>query len=65
MNGEQNHKWRNLIQRWIRNEDIKVEDIPLDLNEELLDLDANLEIFIMTPIVLYIIKQVMARGMSN
>jgi hypothetical protein len=59
LNAPQNHKWRDLIQRYIRNEDIKIEDVPLDLTEELLDLSANLEIFIMTPIVLYILKQIM------
>ncbi len=59
LNAPQTHKWRDLIQRYIRNEELKIEDIPLDLTDELMDLSANLEIFIMTPIVLYILKQIM------
>lgn len=65
LNAPQNHKWRDLIQRYIRNEEIKPEDVPLDLNEELMDLDANLEIFIMTPIVLYILKQIMYKNTNS
>lgn len=65
MNGPQNHRWRDMIQRYIRNEEIAISEVPLDLTEELLDLNANLEIFIMTPIMLYILKQIMYKDMKK
>jgi hypothetical protein len=65
LNAPQDNKWRNLIQRYIRCEDIKIDDVPLDLTEELLDLNANLEIFIMTPLVLYILKQIMFKATNS
>lgn len=65
LNAPQDNKWKNLIQRYIRCEDIKIDDVPLDLTEELLDLNANLEIFIMTPLVLYILKQIMFKATNS
>lgn len=65
LNGPQNHEWRKLIQSYIRGEDLNIEDIPLNLNEELLDLSANLEVFIMTPIILYILKVAMGNVMHT
>lgn len=50
-----------LIKRWIRKDEISVYDIPLNLYEELLYLDANLEVFFFTPILLYIIKKVLEK----
>lgn len=48
----------DLMQKFIRNEKITIYDIPLNLNEELLRLDANLEVFFFTPILLFIIQSV-------
>jgi len=36
---------------------LNIYDIDLSLNDELIQLDANLEMFFITPILLYIIKQ--------
>jgi hypothetical protein len=47
-----------LIKKFIRNDDLTIHDIPLDLNEELLSLDANQELFIYTPLIMYIIKTI-------
>ena len=58
-NGPTSTKYIELMQKFIRNEDISIYDIPLTLNEELLTLDANEEMFFYTPIVLYIIKSIM------
>ena len=57
-NGRQDSKYIELMQKFIRKEDITIYDIPLDLNEELLRLDANEEVFFFTPILLYIIQVV-------
>lgn len=65
LNGEQDSKVASLIQRFVRNEEIKLQDIPLDLNEELLHLDANLEVFFFTPIILYIIKTIVNENITK
>ena len=48
----------DLMQKFVRNEPLTIYDIPLDLNEELLKLDANDEVFFYTPILMYIIKTI-------
>lgn len=58
MNGEADTKYADLIQKFIRKENITIHDIPLNLNDELIDLDANLEMFFIVPILMYIIKTV-------
>lgn len=59
-NGPQDSKYIELMQKFIRKEDITIYDIPLDLNEELLRLDANEEVFFFTPILMYIIQSVVS-----
>lgn len=48
----------DLMQKFIRKDPLTIYDIPLNLNEELLKLDANEEVYFYTPILLYIIKTV-------
>ena len=58
LNGPTKSKYLKLIQKFIRNESpLNIYDIDLSLNDELIQLDANLEMFFITPILLYIIKQ--------
>jgi hypothetical protein len=47
-----------LIKRFVRNEKISINEIPLTLHEELLTLDGNMEVFFFTPIIMYIIKTI-------
>lgn len=57
-NGPTDSKYLQLIMKFIRNEKpINIYDIDLTLNDELITLDANLEMFFITPILLYIIKE--------
>lgn len=58
LNGPTESKYIELMQKFIRNEGLSIYDIPLDLNEELLRLDANEEVFLFTPILLYIVHNV-------
>lgn len=58
MNAPQESKYLDLMQKFVRNEDLTIYDIPLDLNEELLTLDANEEVFFFTPILMYIVQTV-------
>lgn len=57
-NGFTNSEHAELIKRFVRGEELTIHDIPLDLNEELLDLDGNMEVFFFTPIIMYIIKEI-------
>lgn len=58
LNAPTDSKYIELMQKFVRNEPLTIYDIPLDLNEELLYLEANEEVFFFTPILLYIIKTV-------
>lgn len=62
-------KYMALFQKFVRGEHVDIYDIDLHLNDELIQLDANLEMFFMTPILLYIIKEVIAEfhktGIAN
>lgn len=60
MNGPTDSRYIELMQKFIRNEKLTIYDIPLDLNEELLRLDANEEVFFFTPILLYIIQTIVS-----
>lgn len=54
-------KHGELLKRFIRKEDLSIHDIPMELHRELLELDANLEVFFFTPIILYIIKKILEK----
>lgn len=64
-NGFTESEYAELIQKFVRNEDISINDIPLDLNEVLMDLDNNLELFFFVPIILYIIQVIVNKEISK
>lgn len=53
------------MQKFIRNEEMSIYDIPLNLNEVLLSLNANEEVYFYTPILLYIIKEIVTSFLKN
>ena len=57
-NGFTTSEHAELIKRFARNEKLSIYDIPLKLHEELLNLDGNMEVFFFTPIIMYIIKNI-------
>ena len=57
-NGFTHSAHAELIKRYVRGENLTIHDIPLTLNEELLMLDGNMEVFFFTPIIMYIIKDI-------
>ena len=63
-NGFTNSKHAELIKRYVRNEKLTIYDIPLDLHEELLTLDGNMEVFFFTPILMYIIRDIVNDSLS-
>lgn len=59
LNAPQESEYVAFMQQFIRNDKpMTIYDIPLTLNEELLRLDANEEVFLFTPILLYIIQTI-------
>ena len=58
LNGDVEHEYANLIKRFLRKEDIKINEISLNLDEELIYRNDSLEVFIFTPIIMYIIREV-------
>ncbi len=65
MNGPTDSKYVELMQKFIRNESMTIYDIPTNLNEELIQLDANEEVFFFTPILMYIIQTVVNDFLSE
>lgn len=62
MNMPQQHSWAKIMQSYARGEDIPLRNIPDSLNEDILfRLDANLEAFFFAPILLYIMKNLLAK----
>ena len=58
MNGFTQTKYAELFKNFVRGNKIDIYDIPLDMNDQLLLLDGNIEMFFITPLLLYIIKEV-------
>lgn len=62
-NTEVESEYASLIQKYVRCEDLGVKDIPLTLDTELIYLNNNLEVFFFTPIIMYIIQQIIKKEM--
>lgn len=58
-NADVDNSWQELLQKHIRGEKITLDSIDLTMNETMLDLDGNIEYFIITPLILYILKKTM------
>ena len=53
------------LKKYLRHEEIKIEDIPLDLDEDLLYLNNDLEVFFYTPLIMYIIYTIIDTEMRD
>ena len=59
-------KSAELLQRYARDEELTIDDISLEIADELMELDdANLEVFFFTPIILYIIKEIVSHDIHD
>lgn len=66
MNLPSSTKYVDLLKRYARKEDITIDEIDLSLSDEILSLDdANLEVFFYTPILLFIIREVVSNGLRT
>ena len=64
-NGFTQSKHAELIQRFMRDKTLSINSIPLDLNEELYNLNNSLEVFFITPIIMYIIQTIVNDTIRN
>ena len=64
-NGPTETRYGKLLIDYIRNDEMTIDDIPLDLMEELLSLNADIEIFFLVPIILYIIQQLIEKTLKK
>ena len=62
-NGPVETRYGKLLKDYIRNDEMTIDDVPLDLMEELLSLNADIEIFFLVPIMLYIIRTLIAKAL--
>ena len=66
MNMEMPSPQANLVRRYLRGEELTVSDISLSMYDDLLDaFDANLEMFFLTPVLMYIIRDVIKTRMAK
>lgn len=59
-----NSNYCNLIINYLNGNDLAIKDIPLDLDEELVHLNNCMEVFFFTPIILYIIKNIINKNLK-
>jgi hypothetical protein len=66
LNGPQPHGYARLMQAYVRGEELTLNSVPDNLHEDMMfNLDANLEMFFFTPIVLYILRQIINKAYSK
>ena len=64
-NTELETEYGNLIKRFLRKEELGIKDISLQLGDELLYLNNSLEVFFFTPIIMYIIREIVKEELKK
>ena len=64
-NAEVYGDYATLIQRFVRKEELHLKDIPLTLDNELLYLNNSLEVFFFTPIIMYVIREIIKTDLQR
>ena len=64
-NTELETEYGNLIKRFLRKEELGIKDISLQLGDELLYLNNILEVFFFTPIIMYIIREIVKEELKK
>lgn len=65
MNAPAKSEYGELIQKFVRREELTVEDISMGLDTELIYLNNSLEVFFFTPIIMYIIQEIIKKEMNS
>lgn len=64
-NTELETEYGKLIKRFLRKEELGIKDISLQLGDELLYLNNSLEVFFFTPIIMYIIREIVKEELKK
>lgn len=64
MNIDTGSNYAEFIKKYLRSESLSVGDIPLDLDTELIYLNNSLEVFFFTPVIMYIIREIIKKEMK-
>ena len=62
---EHTTQYNLLLARYIRGEDLTIKDIPECLNRELLTLQRKEELFLITPLLMFVIKKIVDKTMDR
>ena len=57
-------EYAELIKKFLRKEDLRIKDIPLTLDTELIYLNNGIEVFFFTPIIMYIIREIIKKELT-
>lgn len=61
LNAPVESEYASLIQRYLRSEKITIKDISMELDTELIYLNNSIEVFFFTPIIMYIIRDIIEK----
>lgn len=65
INAPTNSEYGELIKKYVRRRELKLKDVPRNLDEELLYLNNSIEVFFFTPIVMYITREIVKSNTEN
>lgn len=60
-NGFVEKEYEKLIQKYVRREELSINDVSFNLMDEFIEMNGSLECFFFTPIILYIIKEIVKK----
>lgn len=64
-NADSETAYATLLKRYLRREELTIYDIPDNIYNTLLDLNGNLDYFFTTPMILYIMKQIIHKELTD
>ena len=64
-NADVDGEYATLIKKFVRDENLTIKDIPLSLSDELVYMNDSIEVFFFTPIIMYIIKEIIKKALKR
>lgn len=65
VNGFPDSDHARLLQKFLRKEKIEIKDIPLDLADQLLYMNMTFEVFMITPLIMYVIRETINENLKK
>ena len=60
LNSPSDSEYVTVMQKYLRDESMSIYDVPLTLHEEVISLNDSMEVYLFTPILIYIVQRVLA-----